>query len=299
MTSTENPLADGVIRVLGQDRPEARRSITHEVDERWALAYAAAVGESRPQYTDLRRVDGIACHPVFPVCIEWPLMSQDLPGADMSTQTHRLGLHVSHSIQVAGNLRPGQSVRTEAGIYLAEQKTNATLIGIEFLTYSAAGELLVTSRHDSLYRGVVLDGVSLAGAPRPVPAASPETLTPVADTLVDSTNAIIYTECARIWNPIHTDVRVAKAAGLPDAVLHGTEVLARAVSAISRSRLAPEGARVASLTCRFTGVVVPGMTLTTSGATISSHTIAFEVMTSDGTRAISDGRIEYAQQTAL
>ena len=41
-----------------------------------------------------------------------------------------------------------------------------------------------------------------------------------------------YTECARIWNPIHTDKAVALAAGLPDIILHGTANLALGVSAV-------------------------------------------------------------------
>ncbi|WP_306660385.1 MaoC/PaaZ C-terminal domain-containing protein [Rhodococcus opacus] len=58
---------------------------------------------------------------------------------------------------------------------------------------------------------------------------------------VDAANAVIYTECARIWNPIHVDIRVAHAAGLPGTVLHGAETLARAVPAISRAGARPEG----------------------------------------------------------
>ena len=42
----------------------------------------------------------------------------------------------------------------------------------------------------------------------------------------------IYTECADIYNPIHTERRVAKAAGLPDVILHGSATQAIACSAI-------------------------------------------------------------------
>ena len=34
--------------------------------------------------------------------------------------------------------------------------------------------------------------------------------------------AHVYTECARIWNPVHTDTAVADRAGLPGLILHGT-----------------------------------------------------------------------------
>ena len=49
-----------------------------------------------------------------------------------------------------------------------------------------------------------------------------------------ATAAHVYTECARIWNPIHTDVAYARAAGLPDIILHGTATLALSISKVSR-----------------------------------------------------------------
>jgi acyl dehydratase len=42
--------------------------------------------------------------------------------------------------------------------------------------------------------------------------------------------ALVYTECSRIWNPIHTNPAVATRAGLPRPILHGTATLAMAVS---------------------------------------------------------------------
>ena len=49
---------------------------------------------------------------------------------------------------------------------------------------------------------------------------------------VSAVAAHVYTECARIFNPIHTDVAVAEASGLPGPILHGTATLAMAVSAV-------------------------------------------------------------------
>src|SRR4029453_1637959 len=58
-----------------------------------------------------------------------------------------------------------------------------------------------------------------------------------------------YTECARIWNPIHTDKAVARSAGLPDIILHGTATLALAVSAALEREGAGPDAAVARITC--------------------------------------------------
>ena len=42
-----------------------------EVDARWTMAYAAALGDVMPCYMDT--VGGVIAHPMFPVCIEWPV----------------------------------------------------------------------------------------------------------------------------------------------------------------------------------------------------------------------------------
>jgi acyl dehydratase len=66
--------------------------------------------------------------------------------------------------------------------------------------------------------------------------------------------AHVYTECAHIWNPIHTDAAVARAAGLPGIILHGTATLALAVSRVL-GHLAADPHAVRRLSARFTGMV--------------------------------------------
>ena len=45
---------------------------------------------------------------------------------------------------------------------------------------------------------------------------------------------VMYSECARIWNPIHSDHATALASGLDGPILHGTATMARAVSILVR-----------------------------------------------------------------
>jgi acyl dehydratase len=111
---------------------------------------------------------------------------------------------------------------------------------------------------------------------------------PIGEFAVDETNAIIYSECARIFNPIHTDPRVAKAAGLPSTVLHGTETLARAVSLIT-SRLPGTPATVEALSCRFTGMVTPGADLKVRASREYHGVVHFDVIAADGSALISAG----------
>ena len=41
--------------------------IRHEVDARWIMAYAAALGDTQDCYFDTRRASGIVAHPMFAV----------------------------------------------------------------------------------------------------------------------------------------------------------------------------------------------------------------------------------------
>ena len=73
-----------------------------------------------------------------------------------------------------------------------------------------------------------------------------------------ATAAHVYTECARIWNPIHTDPEYARAAGLPGIILHGTATLALSISRVISFSEKNGEARVR---CRFAGMVLMPSTL--------------------------------------
>ena len=106
--------------------------------------------------------------------------------------------------------------------------------------------------------------------------------------------AHIYTECARIWNPIHTDIAVARAAGLPDIILHGTATLALAVSRVlGHAGLDPRVAR--RVTARFTGMVLLPSSLTVRVAKApGGRAILFEARGGHGTVVLSDGAVDLA-----
>ena len=106
--------------------------------------------------------------------------------------------------------------------------------------------------------------------------------------------AHVYTECARIWNPIHTDVAVARAAGLPDIILHGTATLALAVSRVLHHATADPRA-VRRVSGRFTGMVpLPSrLTLRVAHAP-DSHAVLFSVAGEDGAPVLSGGAVHLA-----
>jgi hypothetical protein len=47
--------------------------ITHDVDARWIMSYAAGLDDRNPRYLDTH-AGTVVAHPVFPVCLEWPVI---------------------------------------------------------------------------------------------------------------------------------------------------------------------------------------------------------------------------------
>jgi acyl dehydratase len=275
--------------------------MVHRVDERWTMAYAAALGDVRPHYMDTTRPDGIVAHPLFSVCPEWPVIvaSRRLSEqAGVSPSDLRMGVHASHDVTVHRLIKPGDVLATSlltAGVINIEP---GAMVSTRLRTVDGNGSPVATTRQDGIHLGV-----EAVGPDRPdpdLPAAiegkerrgRPEVLT--VELLAGAAHT--YTECARIWNPIHTDKAVAVAAGLPDIILHGTANLAHGVSAVVAGRAdgAPESVRRVS--CRFAAMVELPSCLTIriwKGNDTGSglRTVPFEVLNGSGEPAVKDGLV--------
>ncbi len=229
--------------------------LTQEIDARWLMAYAAGLGETDPVYLDTLRPGGIAAHPLFPVCYEWPLAVESR-ATQLGDEVALRGVHATHDLTLHRPVRAGDRLTTTAAVIAVAPRRTGAYVLTRYETRDARGERVSTTDYGSVYLGV-------AGDPEGIPPSLPwgrgqgegeaewtEEI-PIASTL-----AHVYTECARIWNPIHTDPEVAKRAGLPRIILHGTATLALAISAtLRRAGQGPAGARVTRVACRFTGMV--------------------------------------------
>ena len=166
-----------------------------------------------------------------------------------------------------------------------------TLMTVRQETVDANGLPVSTTDYGSVYRDVGFEGEDSGFRPEArgefeMPAGAVEL--PVA---VPAGLAHVYTECARIWNPIHTDVAVARGAGLPDIILHGTATLALAVSRVLAYADADPRA-VRRVSARFTGMVpLPGQFTLRVAEAAEGKAFAFDARGQDGALVLSAGAL--------
>jgi hypothetical protein len=110
---------------------------------------------------------------------------------------------------------------------------------------------------------------------------------------IDKLMPFVYDGCTDIVFPIHTSIKFARMVGLPGIILQGTATLALAVTELVNRELNREPTRVKSVSCRFTGMVLPGSNISVRMIEKRKNNTAtdllFDVCNIDGKRVISSG----------
>lgn len=269
-------------------------SVENTVHERYLRAFAAGVGDLSPALFDLDSPEGIVAHPVYPVCLEWPLILAGPPGLGLDDDAVHAGLHVSHEIAWTRPIRPGDKLRTTLRVETLEQRSSGVLAVFAFATTGLDGGPVVESHQGVLYRGSTLDETPIEGASSRSPDPAPtDAFREVARFRVEEGDAVVYSECSGIWNPIHTDPRAARTAGLPHPVLHGTATLARTISAVVGSRLGADPTRLARLACRFTAPIATGDEATVAVSDLGDgEALAFQTSIGGEVAVLDHGIVE-------
>lgn len=273
--------------------------VRHDVDERWTMAFAASLRDDSECYFDTTRDEGIVAHPLFSVCPEWQAIVASRDASEQLGITRRevlTGVHATHDVTIHRLIRPGDRLSTRLEMVALADIAPGAKATTRLVTVDADGDMVTTTTQEAIYLGVPTEGVDRPDADPPVPIDAPgrrgdPTVVPVE---LAAGAAHTYTECARIWNPIHTDRAVAVAAGLPDIILHGTATLALGVSAVVEQRADGGPELVRRIAGRFAAMVQLPSTIniriwpgnpTPDGRT----TVPFEVLNADGVPALRDG----------
>jgi acyl dehydratase len=274
--------------MVGQQIPP----LEHQVDARWLMAYAAGLNDTLDCYMDTT-TGSVTAHPVFPVCPEWPVilkLREMAGGQTLSSEEAARGVHAAHDLHIHQPIKAGDRIQTTATMIGINQIKPGAAYTLRLDTHDANdGTLLAQTYQLGIYRGVKISGDNTAVETPPALPVLSDLDNGFVETIdVGAGAAHVYTECARIWNPIHTDRKIAIDAGLPDIILHGTATLALAISSLVKRYADGNPKIVTRLGGRFAAMVLlPSQIQVVSN--ISGNTISFQVQNAQGDLAVSKG----------
>ncbi len=270
------------------------------VDARGTMNYAAAISDNNPCYFDDQREGGLRAHPVNPVAITWEITgniwefieADDFPMEALLTQVHHTEIIVYHR-----PLMPGDTLTVNGTITAIEPHRAGTRVVIRYVAVNANSQPVFTEYCGALLRGVTcLDGGrGVAELPDIPKAGNRKKPVWVAAIDIDPLRPYIYDGCTNIYFPIHTSPKFAKEVGLPGIILQGTATLAFSIREIVDREANREPARIKTVSCRFTGMVLPGtrieIHLLERRDTPEGKAVFFEVRNHEGRKALSDGYV--------
>ncbi len=290
---------------INPDALGASASLSQQVDTRWVLSYAAGLGLTDRLYLDDAQADGPFVVPMFCVCLEWEAALKTRNALLRLDETElRRAVHVWQDSRFVSPIRAGMVVSTSSEVVHMRRTSAGTYVLIRYRSSErSSGTLLVDSLSGTMFRGVSIAGDHevLGEDPRPRTSVSAQGAV-LADAVlaeflmpIDAGLPHVYTECARIWNPIHTEERVARSAGLSGILLHGTATWAFAAKAIAQGLEGAEGLRrLRRLQGEFKRPVAPLDTLRMRALRRDGDEIAFDVLTGSGDQAMSAGLASFA-----
>jgi acyl dehydratase len=276
------------------------RSYTCSVSARWTMNCAAAIEDPSPLYFDDERPGGIMAPPLFPVAVTWPIIehigdfieAESFPKEVIFTQ-----VHYTEHLRIHRPVRPGDTLTIQGVIAAILPHRAGTHVILRFEALDADSQPVFTEHIGAMMRGVqCTDGGRGVDAVPSMPGQ-----TESGKVLWDSNifihpmSPFIYDGCTNIHFPIHTSVRFARQVGLPGIIHQGTRTLALAIRDIIDREAGGDPRLIDELSCRFTGMVLPGSDITVclTGRNHSSEgtDLFFMVVNAEGQHAVSGGHI--------
>lgn len=266
---------------------------------RLIMAYAASIKDSNPRFFD--DLSGpLTAHPFLAFTFQWA--TRFSPQIPANPRAAPYGVHAATDLRLARPMVENDLI-TMQGQLMSTRAIRPGVINLSRYTMTdAAGATVGVLDQTGITRGATLEGEPKALADLPdVPMnPAPAGAEPLWQRQIGITPDAgqIYTECADIYNPIHTERRVAKAAGLPDVILHGSATQAIACSAIVDGCLGGAVEQVRRFVGALRAMVVLGSTITVrclaDNEVSGGRDIYFDVLNADGEPAVAGGYIRAA-----
>ena len=270
------------------------------VSARWTMNYAASIDDPNPLYFNDEREGGIIAPPLFPVAVTWPaierigdyITDESFPREVIFTQ-----VHYTEHLRILRPVRPGDILTVSGTIAAIVPHRAGTHVVIRFDGIHDGTEHVFIEHIGAMMRGVECTGGGRGAGELPVLVRQLEKDTVVweSNIFINPMAPYVYDGCTNIHFPIHTSVKFARQVGLPGIIHQGTATLALAIRDIIDREASGDPARIETISCRFTGMVLPGsdITIRLTGRNKSQDGIDlfFSVLNAKGQRAVSDGHI--------
>jgi acyl dehydratase len=266
---------------------------SYVMDARRIMAYASSIDDTNEAYFDDTRPEGLSVHPAISFALQWN--TRHRPDLQPNPRAAPFGVHAETDLRIYQPFKQNQVV-TVQGQLISRRKIPPGVFTVDrFRMTDSKGVLLAELDYNGITRGATLNG-----ADREV-EASP--LAPKLDTVgepVWQESIVIprhagqqYTECADIYNPIHTERSVALAAGLPDIILHGSATKAHALTQVVNRCFDGDARRVTRLCGQLRAMVLMDTTIRVEclGEQMAGDEkqVFFQVLNQEGKPAIANG----------
>lgn len=266
---------------------------TDIVEDRWVMNYAAAVADTNPAYYDNRSDTPLPAHAAYVSHLEWEaiglLHEKHLSTLTPDERVH--GVHASNSTRLHRPIRTGDTLSSSATVVGVERRRSGARLTIRIDTVDGNETPVATSYTSTVFLGVETDGE----APPPdqetgTPATSAAVPARTQDIEITALAPYVFSECARDYGVIHTDIKVATDAGFPGLILHGTGTIAYALSALTNHEAGGDPTAVRGFQARLTGMVLcPSVMTLRVFPTDDPRYVRFDVLSQDGATALADG----------
>ena len=261
---------------------------------RFTMAYAAGINDANPACFDDLREGGLNIHPGICFSLQWA--SRFRPDQKPNLRAAPYGVHASTDLRIYRPFKPGEAITTQGRLVQKRQVRPGVYFVDRYRMTASNGEQVAELDYNNITRGATLDGPDVIVEEEPsLPQFPDVTGEPLwrTEIPIGLHAGQQYTECARIYNPIHTEPSVARAAGLPDIILHGSATKAMSLSAVVNQCFEGNATRVTRLCGQLRGMVLMNSVITVEclaeEVVDGEKRVFFRTLNQQGQLAISNG----------
>ncbi len=264
------------------------------LDARRIMAYAASINDTNEAYFNDLREGGLSVHPAICFSLQWG--ARFLIDRKINMRAAPFGVHAETDLRLYQPFKQGEAITTQGRLVARRQIKPGVYSVDRYRMTNSNGELVAEMDYNGIIRGGILDGEDRELEPSPEqPVCEKLSADPLwsKEIYIPVHAGQQYTECADIFNPIHTEPSVAKMGGLPGVILHGSATKAHALTQVIDHCFDGDARRIRRLCGQLRGMVLMDSTIQVQsmGEQIvdGEKQVFFRVLNQDGQLAIANG----------